>query len=123
MHPEVMTPFELIYLAPSNLCVLFKWGSIGYFCWLETGKCSDTSYASQTTPGLALVCSDHTTGMMFFDPLTKRFNISQDFTLDKNCALPQVFPGLVYDRGLNLRVKLDPGEVFESFPPPVIRVC
>lgn len=111
------TPFKLIYLEPPDLCVLFWWGSVGYFWRPETGKRSDTSFASQTMPRVALGRSDNTSEMLFWDPLTHCFNVSQDFKLDESRSLGAVFPGLAYDGGFDICLKLDSGEAFEPFPP------
>jgi hypothetical protein len=47
--------------------------------------------------GIALGRSNHTNGMIFWDPITQRMNVSADYRLDHDSAIGAHFPSVVYD--------------------------
>jgi hypothetical protein len=47
--------------------------------------------------GVVLGRSNHTNGMIFWDPVTQRMNVSADYKLDPSAAIGTHFPNVIYD--------------------------
>jgi hypothetical protein len=94
---DVTTPFELLYGVLSPIIAPFKWGSVGFFGRATTSKGQKSKFELQTRIGISLGRSNHTNGMIFWDPVTTRFNVSLEYKLDPTMSLDISFPGVQYD--------------------------
>ncbi|CAB9522357.1 Reverse transcriptase (RNA-dependent DNA polymerase) [Seminavis robusta] len=105
-HSEqhLSTPFELFYGCKPDMCVLFKFGSVGFFYRPVDGSRSRTKFEVQTFPGIALGRSDTTNGMIFWCPETKRFCTAADYFLDESRHVRNFFPELVNNGGFELKL-------------------
>ena len=115
---SLATPYELFYGEKPDYRILFPFGCLGYFRKpiLSSGR-AISNFHSQSVPGIALGRSDFSNAMLFWNPLTSRFSTSADYKLDTEGALPNVFPGVVYD-GMFVSQKLSSGTTpKEAFPP------
>jgi hypothetical protein len=94
---DVTTPFELFYGVKPDYRTLFKWGCAGFFHRATSPKGKPSKYELQTRTGIALGRSNHTNGMIFWDPVTARFNVSSEYKLDPTASLGISFPGVQYN--------------------------
>jgi hypothetical protein len=97
-HPlRLSTPFELYYGHRPDYRNLFKWGSIGYYRRVADSGVKRGNFNVQSSVGLAIGRSSHTNGMIFWDPVTCRMNVSSDYKLDPTGSVPGHFPSVCYD--------------------------
>jgi hypothetical protein len=68
--------------------------------------------------GITIGRSNHTNGMIFWDPVTQRMNVSADYKLDPAAAIGTQFPTVIYDGQISPMV-LRGGRtsIKEPFPP------
>jgi hypothetical protein len=78
-HPNITTPFELFYGVKPDYRNLFKWGSVGYYRRTTDSGITRNSFDMQTSRGIAIGRSNQTNGMIFWDPITSRMNVSADY--------------------------------------------
>jgi hypothetical protein len=101
-----------------NYRTLFCWGCMGYYRRVCDSSGSRGQFDLQSSVGIAIAHSNHTNGMIFWDPVTQRMNVSADYRLDTDAAIGTHFPNVTYDgqirplvlRGGNQSTK-------EPFPP------
>jgi hypothetical protein len=118
------TPMELFYGVKPYYCVLYCFGSLGYFCCTikSSGK-GKSKFSSKSHIRIALGRSDYTNRMMFWDPTTSSFSISANFRLDPNRGLGDPFPGIHYDGAISPSVISGNTPPREPFPPRVPCIC
>jgi hypothetical protein len=95
--PRLTTPFELYYGHRPDYRNLFKWGSVGYYRRVANSGVKRGNFNVQSSVGLAIGRSNHTNGMIFWDPVTSRMNVSADYKLDPTGSVPRHFPSVCYD--------------------------
>jgi hypothetical protein len=62
--------------------------------------------------------SNHTNGMIFWDPITQRMNVSTDYKLDPNACIGIHFPTVIYDGQISPMVlRRGSNADKEPFPP------
>lgn len=103
-EPILSTPFELFYDCKPDLWTLFPFGSVGFFKWYNDGTHERTTFKAQSYPGIALGRSDCSNGLLFWSPETMRFNVSADYRIDTAKQVRSLFPGLLPDGGLELKL-------------------
>ena len=97
-HPvngRATTPFELFYERKPDGRVLFPFGVLG------TYSRESPTFETESTPGIVVGRSDYTNGLIFYNPLSKTFGVSADYTLDPHKSLRTLFPRVVYDGGFD----------------------
>jgi hypothetical protein len=68
--------------------------------------------------GIVLGRSNHTNGMLFWDPVTQRMNVSADYKLDPDAAIGTQFPTVQYDGQISPMVlRGGKNSTKEPFPP------
>jgi hypothetical protein len=67
-NPTLTTPFELFYGEKPDYCVLFKWGSVGYYRRDSDSGIKRGNFDMQTNVGIALGRSNQTNAMLFWIP-------------------------------------------------------
>jgi hypothetical protein len=95
--PQLTTPFELYYGVRPDYRTLFRWGCLGYYRRVRDSSGARTNFDLQSSVGIALGRSNHTNGMIFWDPVTQRMNVSADYRLDSDAAIGTHFPNVIYD--------------------------
>jgi hypothetical protein len=67
--------------------------------------------------GIAIGRSNHTNGMIFWDPVTQRMNVSADYKLDPTAAIGTQFPTVLYDGQISPLFCGGRQSTKEPFPP------
>jgi hypothetical protein len=112
------TPFELFYGIKPDYRTLFQWGCIGFYRRIRDSSGDRGQFDMHSSVGIALGRSNHTNGMIFWDPVTQRMNVSADYKLDSTAAIGTHFPNVIYDGQISPMV-LRGGKhsTKEPFPP------
>jgi hypothetical protein len=95
--PPLTTPFELFYGLKPDYRTLFQWGCLGYYRRTRDSSGSRGQFDMHSSVGIVLGRSNHTNGMIFWDPVTQRMNVSADYKLDPNASIGTHFPTVLYD--------------------------
>jgi hypothetical protein len=91
------TPFELFYGIKPNYRTLFKWGCMGYYRRVRNSSGGRGQFDMHSSVGIAIGRSNHTNGMIFWDPVTQLMNVSADYKLDPDASIGTHFPSVIYD--------------------------
>jgi hypothetical protein len=112
------TPFELFYGTQPDYRTMFQWGCLGYFCRVRDSTGGRGQFHMHSSVGIVIGRSNHTNGMMFWDPVTQRMSVSADYKLDPEAAIGTHFPTVIYDGQISPMV-LRGGKhsTKEPFPP------
>jgi hypothetical protein len=112
------TPFELLYGLKPDYRTLYHWGCIGFYRRTRDSSGGRGQFDMHSSIGIAIGRSIHTNGMIFWDPITQRMNVSADYKLDPTAAIGVHFPNVIYDGQISPMV-LRGGKHFikEPFPP------
>jgi hypothetical protein len=112
------TPFEMYYGVKPDYCTLFQWGCLGYYRRLRDSSGKRGQFDMHSSVGIALGRSNHTSGMIFWDPVTQRMNVSADYKLDPDAAIGTHFPSVTYDSQISpLILRGGRNSTKEPFPP------
>jgi hypothetical protein len=90
-------PFELFYGLQPDYQTLYNWGCIGFYRRTRDSSGGRGQFDMHSSVGIAIGRSNHTNGMIFWDPITQRMNILADYTLDPTAAIGIHFPNVIYD--------------------------
>ncbi len=113
---RLTTSHELYYGEKPDGRILYPFGCLAFFKKsrdsVAAGISADgkqhvhhrTKSESQTLPGVAIGRSAVTNAMMFWNPETSRIYTSTDYKLDEGRSSRSMFPDLIYDGGLELRL-------------------
>ena len=89
---KLTTPFELFYGTKPDYRTLFQWGCLGYFRRTRDSTSGRGQFDMHSSVGIAIGRINHTNGMVFWDPVTQRMNVSADYKLDPEAAIGTPFP-------------------------------
>jgi hypothetical protein len=96
------TPHELVYGIKTDLRVLFRMFSVGFFCHLcDSNHHRSGISESKSMQGITLGRCRKSDGMIFYCPHTKQLYTSSDYKLDE--GTPNTF-NLRYDSGIFVRL-------------------
>ena len=101
------TPYFEIFGIQLDSWILFPFGCIGSFRQAQDGNHKQINFESQCLLGIALVRSEFTNDMIFYNPILDSFCTLADYLIDKNCHVGEVFPSLLYNGGLTMSVLSD----------------
>ena len=101
---SLTTPHEAFYGTQPDYRILFPFGCLGGFRRYRDGTRSRNKFESQSMLGIAVGRSEHTNGMIFYNPTLDSFSTSADYYLDRNRLIGEEFPSLLYDGGLTTSV-------------------
>jgi hypothetical protein len=117
-NPTLTTPFELFYGEKPDYCVLFKWGSVGYYRRDSDSGVKRGNFDMQTNVGIALGRSNQTNEMIFLDPGTSLMNVSAEYRLDPTAHITTHYPNITYDGHISpLVLRGGKNSDKEPFPP------
>jgi hypothetical protein len=112
------TPFELYYGIQPDYRTLFQWGCLGYFRRIRDSSGGRGQFDMHSSVGIAIGRSNHTNGMIFWDPITQRMNVLADYKLDSTAAIGTHFPTVIYDGQISPMVlRGGKNSTKEPFPP------
>jgi hypothetical protein len=95
--PPLTTPFELYYGTKPDYRTLFQWGCLGYYRRVRDSSGGRGQFDMHSSVGIVIGRSNHTNGMIFWDPVTQRMNVSANYKLDPDAAIGIHFPTVIYD--------------------------
>jgi hypothetical protein len=72
----------LFYGVKPDYHTLFQWGCLGYYCHVRDLSGGRGQFNMHSSVGMVIGRSNHTDGMIFWDPVTQRMNVSADYKLD-----------------------------------------
>jgi hypothetical protein len=112
------TPFELFYGTQPDYRTLFRWGFLRYFCRVRDSNGGRGQFDMHSSVGIVIGRSNHTNGMIIWDPVTQRMDVSADYKLDPEAAIGTHFPTIIYGGQISLVVlRGGKNSTKEPFPP------
>jgi hypothetical protein len=93
-------------------------GAVSAISIVSVTRQAPEANSTHSSVGIVLGQSNHTNGMIFWDPVTQRMNVSADYKLGPDASIGIHFPTVIYDGQISpmvLRGGMHSGK--EPFPP------